>query len=436
MRLAQVTATSLNVRRSPDIKAETVNSLSRGSRVLVVNEVDGGDYEYLGTTNHRWSQVLVNNILSYVASSYLDLESLSPEMRGVWVPDSRFTPQLKSLDGIRQLLDKLCAFGFNTVFLAVWNRGYTAYPSTVMQAYGFDAQDSNYNNFDPLAAMLAEGKKRTMLVIPWFEYGFASSPQSDGGPILRAKPSWGAQDPNGKLTQHGNLYWMNSLHPEVQTFLIELILEVVTTYSVAGVQGDDHLAAMPFNSGYDTFSKNLYFSSTGQQPPVNDPQNSEWTEFRSRQMTEFLRKLVTAVKAINPRCLISMAPSPMPFGKKTLMQDSEQWLQQDLVDFLHPQLYRQTSARYRNDLLLLQQNWLPQQRAKVAPGITFVWNQQPVSPTDILDMIEQNRALSLAGEVFFHYGNLGDPGTPLASAFQSERGYLAQASLPASIASA
>jgi uncharacterized lipoprotein YddW (UPF0748 family) len=37
--------------------------------------------------------------------------------------------------------------------------------------------------------------------------------------------------------RHGGLTWMNSLHPEVQQFLLDLILEVAQKDNVKRIQG-------------------------------------------------------------------------------------------------------------------------------------------------------------------------------------------------------
>jgi uncharacterized lipoprotein YddW (UPF0748 family) len=57
-------------------------------------------------------------------------------------------------------------------------------------------------------------------------------------------------------------------------------------------------------------------------------------------MTDCLDRIARTVKEDKHRCLVSMAPSPSPAGRRELMQDSDRWMRKGLVDFLHPQLYR------------------------------------------------------------------------------------------------
>jgi uncharacterized lipoprotein YddW (UPF0748 family) len=327
------------------------------------------------------------------------------EIRGIWIPDGSHCDTLTTKAGIQRALDVVQAQGFNTVFPAVWNRGYTAFPSAVMESHGFAVQDAQYAGFDPLEEIVQAGKSRGIAVIPWFEYGFASSPDPDGGMILRTKPAWAARAPDGTLCRHGSLVWMNSLHPEVQSFLTELILEVVRNYSVAGVQGDDRLPAMPRHAGYDAYSQQLYRDACGASSPprISD---ASWTAFRCAQMSQYLSRLARAVKALKPGCLMSMAPAPMPHGKNELMQESHHWLQAGLVDWLHPQIYRNHAASYGRDLKIMLAHWTDDQRAKVAPGLSLIWNQRPVSEKHLVKMLMDNQRLALGGSVIFHYGLL------------------------------
>ena len=54
----------------------------------------------------------------------------------------------------------------------------------------------------------------------------------------------------------------------------------------------------------------------------------------------------------------------------------------------------------------MMKGWSPTLRARLAPGISLTANVTDLSATDIVAMVELNRELGLAGEVFFHYAQL------------------------------
>jgi uncharacterized lipoprotein YddW (UPF0748 family) len=331
-------------------------------------------------------------------------------LRGVWIAEGRHSPVLRSAEGIARALERLCALGFTTLFPAVWNRGATAFPSRVMERHGFAAQDPLYGGFDPLAELVRQARPLGLAVIPWFEYGFAASPHADGAPLLTARPDWAARDPTGALVRHGSLLWLNGLHPEVQQLLIDLAVEVLERYEVRGIQGDDRWPALPWDAGYDPWTRRLWRAvGDGDPPPPRDP---AWMAFRADRLTEHLRMLRQAVHTIRPGALVSMAPAPLPHGYRELLQDSGRWMQEDLVDLLHPQFYRSDPRAYGALLERTVRGWSAEQRARLAPGISFRVNGRTLTPATITAMLRRHHPLGLAGAVFFHCDGLEESWPP------------------------
>lgn len=429
MKIGTVLAERLHMREAPNTSAPTLKMLPRGQQVTILESLTGGPYNFKEEQMTLWHHIREVDTIGYVAAAYTSTVETRKELRGVWIPDVTFSNTLATSEGINEALDYLQESGFNAIFPAVWNRGLTAFPSSVMEERGFARQDPLYQGFDPLGIIVAEGKRRGLAVIPWFEYGFASSPEPDGGPLLRAKPEWGARDLKGELTRHGNLTWMNSLHPEVQEFLLNLVLEAIHLYDLDGIQGDDRWPAMPFNSGYDSLSREMYRNAKGQFPP-NDEKDATWVKFRSSKMTEYLKRIHGEIKKAKPSCIVSMAPAPFPFGLRELMQDSNQWIQEGLVDILIPQLYRSSFTSYRKDLDTLVLGWSSTIRLHCAPGIAMKANNINLTGSDIENMVLRNRDLGMGGHSFFHLGSLRSAGDEVSLVLRRENVFGIKAELP------
>jgi uncharacterized lipoprotein YddW (UPF0748 family) len=429
MKRGQVLADSLNLRDAPSQQAVILRVLSKGTLVSIEESLSAEPYPFNGEQKTLWHRIKSGGEAGYVAAAYIVEAALRREFRGVWIPDVTFLDVLASTDNIKDSLDFLQHLGFNAVFPAVWNRGYTSYPSEVMVRNGFAQHDPLYKGFDSLGAIVTEGKRRGIAVIPWFEYGFASSMDADGGPLLRERPSWAAMDRSGKLNQHGDLIWMNSLHPEVQQFLLDLVVEVISVYDVDGIQGDDRWPAMPITAGYDPLSRELYRNSMGEEPPSQE-KDSTWVTFRADQMTKYLGSVRNAVKRAKPSCIVTMAPAPYPFGLRELMQDSDRWMRDGLVDLLLPQLYRSDFNSYRRDLDTIVTGWSTSLRSRLAPGIALRANQIDLSESAVLAMVNRNRELGLAGQAFFQYGGLRAANSAVAEALNQNTVYGEAAELP------
>ena len=349
-------------------------------------------------------------------------ESFAPHntgIRGVWIP-STDCKVLTSKQRIADAMDFLADTGFNTVFPVVWNRGFTAYPSQIMREQFGTEIDSRYQGRDPLAELIVEAHRVGLRVIPWFEYGFVSSYNLNGGHLLAKKPEWAARDCSGNLLKKNNFEWLNSLDAEVQDFLLGLMLEVAQNYPVNGVQGDDRIA-LPVEGGYDEKTVKRYRAECGREPP-SQCRERHWLHWRADIITEFVARLHRELKAINPDLLLSMSPSPYEWGLVEYLQDSQAWVDKKLVDLLHPQFYRRDFNAYKQlvDRLIGEQLSSEQLRC-VSPGILLSnrGSNYSVNPELLLQVIAYNRSRGIQGEVLFFYEGLRDNGNALAEVLKN-----------------
>lgn len=339
-------------------------------------------------------------------------------IRGVWLTTTD-SVVLRSQDNIKYAMDFLADIGFNVVFPVVWKQAATIYPSRVL-AKNFGIENNVFGEKrDILAEAIAAGHEAGLKVIPWFEYGFASSYKAKGGKLLQQKPEWSAIDREGKLLEKNGFEWMNALNPQVQDFLLEIILEVVHNYDVDGIQGDDRLPAFPCEGGYDKLTCDRYKREFGCLPPKN-PKDKRWSQWRANILTDFLAQIYHQVKAVNPNLLVSMAPSIPGWAFQEYLQDIPAWLEKGIVDIIHPQAYRRDFSSYRgliNGLVkdYRKKGFLPQ----FSPGILMKVGSYLMTPDHLQAAINYNRSQGINGEVFFFYEGLRANNDQLAKMLKS-----------------
>lgn len=324
---------------------------------------------------------------------------------GVWMT-SVASSVLDSRENIRQAVEVCANYGINHIFVVVWNKGRTHYPSQVMKKLiGIEIAEQ-YAGRDPLQEMIEEAHKKGIKVHAWFEYGFAASNGQNGGLILQKKPEWAAKDSNGNLLVKNGFEWMNPFLPEVQNFMTSLIMEVVKGYDVDGIQGDDRLPALPSTGGYDDYTKALYSGEHKGAVPPADYKNTEWLNWRAGKLTDFLGKLYATIKAAKPDVLVSCAPSVHPWAKNEYLQDWPAWLEKGYTDLVIPQHYRYDIDAYQSTLQQ-QLSYLPaKDRKKFYPGLLI--QNGDYNPTEefLQKMIEVNRRNGISGEAFWFYEGL------------------------------
>ncbi|MFM7407323.1 MAG: glycoside hydrolase family 10 protein [Cuspidothrix sp.] len=361
-----------------------------------------------------------------------DSMAVTTEIRGVWLTNVAsglfYIPW-----GIERGINQLAALNFNTIYPVVWNRGYTFYKSPLAkQITGLDTEpllDLIHRKKDFLAKVIKLARHRNLTIIPWFEYGLMTPPNSS---LARLHPGWLTVGQQGVESISDNLLedmingvynqaWLNPLHPQVQNFIRGLILEVVQNYNVDGIQIDDHFG-MPVQFGYDPFTVELYQKEHEGKEPPSDPFDQEWMRWRANKITAFMASISKSVKAIKPYAKISLSPNSQYFAYKYYLQDWESWIKQDLIDELILQVYRSDKNSFMTEIskpaIKLARSKIP-----VAIGISTGTVSKPVDIDKIKEQIEIVRNEKLFGFSFFYWESLWGYIAP-ESPYQRRRAFL------------
>ncbi len=332
-------------------------------------------------------------------------------VRGVWLTNVA-SEALYSRENIIEAVEKCNELGINTIFMVTWNKATTMYRSDIMKDFtGVEIDpilDPDNSGRDPLQEMIEEAHKRGIKVFAWFEFGFSSSYNLNGGKIAELKPEWVSLTHEGKLCNKNNFDWLNALNPEVQEFMTSLVLEVVEKYDVDGIQGDDRLPAMPSSGGYNPETIEWYKSEHFGAEPSENYKDFEWVNWRSEKLNMYLKELYFRVKEIDSTCNVSMAPSVYPWSKEEYLQDWPSWVNFGYVDMICPQVYRKDSASYKRTLEATKDYIIPEKRHLFYPGILIRVNGEQPSNDLFNYMIQCNREVGAEGEVFFFYEGLGE----------------------------
>jgi len=317
---------------------------------------------------------------------------------------------LYSKKNVEEAVAKMDSLGFNTIFMVTWNKAMTMYRSNIMKKFtGHEIDpdlDPDQTGRDPLQEVIDEAHKRDIKVFAWFEFGFSASYKEDGGVIIKKKPDWASLDADGKLVEKNGFEWMNALNPDVQDFMLSLILEVAQNYEVDGIQGDDRLPAMPSEGGYNPEIIEAYKKDHFGQAPPDDHKDFRWIHWRSDQLNKFMQRLYHEVKAVDSSLIVSMSPSVYPWSKEQYLQDWPTWVNFGYVDMIVPQVYRKDSASYAATLASNIKRILPGKQHLFYPGILIKVGDQQPSKELFQFMLEENRRRDITGEVHFYYEGL------------------------------
>ncbi|CDN12312.1 hypothetical protein RintRC_4793 [Richelia intracellularis] len=329
----------------------------------------------------------------------------STELRGVWLTniDSNV---LFQRDRLKSSLKQLKDLNFNVVYPTVWNWGYTLYPSRVTKRVtGISLEpEPGLKGRDMLKEAVKEGHKQNLKVIPWFEFGFMAPADSE---LAKKRSYWLTSRQDGsKIWKEGthDRVWLSPFRPDVQNFIQNLIVEIVEKYDIDGIQFDDHFG-LPSELGYDSYTVAMYRKEHGGKSPPSNPKDPEWVKWRADKITDFMKRIFFAIKAVKKDCIVSVAPNPQRFSYEYFLADWQRWERMGLVEDLVIQIYR-------NDMnVFIKELEQPEVKAAkshipVSIGILTGLKAKFVSMEQIQAQIKQARERNFSGVSFFFYETL------------------------------
>ncbi|OUM98297.1 MAG: hypothetical protein BAA04_11985 [Firmicutes bacterium ZCTH02-B6] len=330
------------------------------------------------------------------------------EVRAVWISNA-ILGRTGGPAGVQQLLDQLAAANFNVILPEAVFRGYTLYPGPY--------QDPRFAAWpdDPLAVIVREAKARGMEVHPWV-WVFAAGLESAPGPILASHPEWAeclsVSRESSSSAAASRTLWLTPSSPEVRRFLRDEFLGILRRYPVDGLHLDYiRYAETPCGDGVPHASAAAYLeetgidprlfiggegAGTGRVPAAAAREAVAWHLWLEGQVSAFVQDMAAAMRAENPRWVLSAAVTPEVREARYLRrQDWEHWLRNGWLDYAFP-------MAYSSNLGLLQTmvaSWesLGSLQSRLVPGLLVSANDLPA----LLAQIEHVRAGPTAGVALF-----------------------------------
>jgi uncharacterized lipoprotein YddW (UPF0748 family) len=326
------------------------------------------------------------------------------EIRGVWVTNNDMNVLMDHAK-MQDAMGQLRRLNFNTVYPVAWNSGYVMYPSAVAEAAGIQPfVFRGLDGQDMMADAIAQGHRQGLMVMPWFEFGFMAPTTSE---LALNHPDWLTQKRDGgqtSISAAGEVSWLNPFRPEVQQFITNLLVELVTQYDVDGIQFDDHMS-LPSEFGYDAYTVALYTKETKKAPPA-DALDPAWVKWRANKITAFMTSLHKAVQERKPNAIFSISPNYYDFAYRLHLQDWLDWVRKGIADELLVQVYRPDMQSF---LEQINRPEIQEAQKKISTGIGVLTGlrNSPVAMAQIQSQVRavQERGLGVS---FFYYESLWD----------------------------
>ncbi len=296
----------------------------------------------------------------------------------VWIATAHSIdfPKTKGVENqkaeLRELVQTAKRRGITTLYFQVRGRGDAFYRSAVEpwseELTGTLGQDPGW---DPLSEVLSESKKAGIKVIGWFnvyKLTDASNQTKSRGKIrhlTESHPGW--------VLKSGSERFLNPGIPEVRTYLVSVLSDLLKKYPIDGIQLD--FIRYPTTPFKDQAAVKKY-----------KKKGETAEDWRRTNISETVRILSEATARLRPGSEFSTAPlgiwKEIP-GAKGLQsyfdvyQDSQGWVSAGYLTAIMPQLYWPagnipdgTGARTSPDFRALAIDWVEKcPSVRVLPGI-------------------------------------------------------------------
>lgn len=309
-----------------------------------------------------------------------------------------------------QWLDALRAAGVNAVLLQIRPEADALYASSFEPWSVFlTGQQGLDPGYDPLAFAVEEAHRRGMELHAWFNpYRVWTSSRNyprDPSSVYLTKPDW-------LLTINNAITILNPGIPDVRSYVIDVIRDVVTRYDVDGVHFDDYFYPYPPNqiTNQDAATYQQYGSGFA------------LATWRTYNVNMLVRGVWEMLQAEAPDVVFGISPfgiwkSGTPpgisglSGATDLYADAVIWMEQGWLDYLTPQLYWAFGGG--QDYGKLAPWWAGQVNGRhLYPGhglyrtSSSTYSGTLFSASEIPNQVRFNRANGIPGSVFFRTRNI------------------------------
>jgi uncharacterized lipoprotein YddW (UPF0748 family) len=299
---------------------------------------------------------------------------------------------------LREIVEKLSAARFNTIYFQVRGRADAMYHSQYepwsAQLTGTLGKDPGW---DPLDFLLKEAHAHGMEVHAWFNTILVKN----GGPqpelseplhVMLSHPEW--------MHQVEGEWWFDPGLPAVKNYIINVAMDIVRGYDIDGFEFDYlRYPQLPF---HDEATYRKY----GHKTPKDD--------WRRENINAIARIFHDSVMVVKPGLKIGSTPIGIYLNRKQmrglqsyseLYQDSRRWLLEGWQDYLAPQVYWPLGSSTKDpDFGAVVRDWVEHAYGKhLYIGIGAY---KPEVAPQISLLIDTSRSSGVEGNAFFRYSNI------------------------------
>jgi uncharacterized lipoprotein YddW (UPF0748 family) len=332
----------------------------------------------------------------------------APEFRALWV--DAWGVGFLDANQVTQLIADCRTYNFNAIIVQMRRRGDAFYTPGIS---GNDPKTTAIaSNFDALADLITKARTGSPRIevhcwVTTFAIWGTTTPPSQAGHVFNLHPEYMMRTSTG-TNWIAEGYYLDPGHPEATRWNYVMATNIVRRYDVDGFHWD-YIRYPQQDSGYNPTAISRFKAEFGRSadPLPSDAQFSDW---RRRQVTDFLRWTSAELLSIRTNLQISAAVFANRNDAFTArFQDWATWNEEGILDLCIPMNYSDVMSTFqtRTDDSFVNQGV---RRVYVGPGAYLNTKESTVS------QLLYVRSKPMYGTAFYSYrvpnsGTVDRPGT-------------------------
>jgi len=324
------------------------------------------------------------------------ISAATAKFRGIWVDG--FGPGFLNQLEVQKLAADCRKYNFNAVFVEMRKRGDAFY---VPHEPNNEPRSSLVaSNFDALQAIIDECHNGTprIEVHCWFVSHFIWSGTNDppaSNHVFNAHPEWLTKDSIGqKHLENG--WFLDPGNPDANRWVHDVALDIATHYDIDGFHWD-YCRYPSQDSGYNEASLKRFKKETGSKDDPS-PSDTLFSEWRRRQVTDFLRSVNADLWSAKPSLVISASVfANRKDSTEYRFADWAAWNREGIIDLCIPMDFSSDNTAV----------YIPRAKdALLNQGIRRIYLGQggyKNSPEATVGQLKAALALGFEGAVFYDY---------------------------------
>jgi uncharacterized lipoprotein YddW (UPF0748 family) len=323
----------------------------------------------------------------------------------------------KSAEDVRKIMKNVRDLGANEVFFQIRGNGTVFYHSALEPWAGELSGDpiggiGMNPGWDPMAVAIEEARKNQLKIHAWLNVfpgwrGEKSPPHANQ--LWVKQPGWFIVDQNGqKLIPRETSYgFLSPGIPAVRNHIAAVFGEVAKKYPTLDGLHMDYVRYPALKEygpvrdfSYDKTSVDLYRKKYNKVPKTGDP---SWIQFKQENVTATIRQIREAIQKVNPTMeLTGTFMAEVQAANEQAGQCPLTWLEEGLVDWVVPMVYKKNAEEFEGTLDLLHRYLGSAWDDRVVVGMNIDFNTVIQIETQLNIAYERENG----GEALFAYSTV------------------------------